>query len=109
MHDYFNDVLLLPIFLPVSLLINRWLGLRRDDRSPSLIEVGGYFLLWSALFQLVFPRHAWLFRHSTDDPYNVVAFGIGGLVAWLTWNRRSILTVLRDRRFNRTDIAGSPS
>jgi hypothetical protein len=90
LHDYLNDCLLVPMFLPLALALHRRLGLREHDRPPSAREVAWHVVLWSILFCAVFPHHAWLFRHSTADPWNAVAYGAGGGVGWLWWNRQGI-------------------
>ena len=86
LHDYLNDVLLIPIFLPLALLIHRVLRIRMHDRPPSATEIALHVVLWSLLFVVAFPHNTWLFRHSTADPYNAVAFAVGGAFAWLIWN-----------------------
>lgn len=88
-HDYLNDVLLIPIFLPLVLIIHRWLGMRTHDRPPSALEVTSHVTIWSVLFLVIFPLHEWLYRHSTADPFNAIAFAAGGAMAWLFWNRRT--------------------
>lgn len=85
LHDYLNDFLLIPVFLPPALMLQRWVGIRRHDRPPSAAEVATHVGLWSVLFVVVFPHFAWLYRNSTADPYNAVAFAVGGVAGWSVW------------------------
>src|SRR5438477_10217972 len=67
-HDYLNDVLLIPLFLPPTLLLQWALRLRRHQRAPSILEVFSHWAIWSFLFLYIFPHIHWLYRHSTADP-----------------------------------------
>jgi hypothetical protein len=86
LHDYLNDFLLIPIFLPPTLWVLRRLGVRTHDGPPSGIEIVSLLAMWAALFLWVFPEFRWMFRHSTRDPYNAVAYTVGAAVAGLVWN-----------------------
>ncbi len=87
LHDYLNDFLLIPIFLPPTLYLHHLLRIRPHHRPPTPAEITLHVALWSILFLLVFPHSPWLYRHSTPDPYNALAFAAGGAAAWLIWNR----------------------
>lgn len=85
LRDHFNDLLLIPCALPPLLWLQRRLGLRTTDAMPALGEIALYFAVWSVLFEVVGPH---LLRRATGDPWDVVAYAAGGIVAGLWWQRR---------------------
>src|SRR4051812_42789120 len=70
-RDYLNDVLCLPLFLPLILYIQRRLRLRMHDELPRLWEVLQSWVVFSIVFELILPRCAPYFR-STSDSLDVV-------------------------------------
>lgn len=86
-HDYLNDFLCLPLFLPMILGLQRLLRLRRHDMPPRLWEVLQHWVVFSVIFEAVLPRYPHIWR-TTADPWDVVAYLVGGLVAWTIWQRR---------------------
>jgi len=91
-HGYFDDVLLIPCALPPLLLMQRWLGLRRDDAMPTVGEIALNLVVWSILFEAIGPH---IFRWTTGDPWDAVAYAVGGILAGLWWHRRELF-----RRFS---------
>lgn len=83
---HFNDLLLMPCALPPLLLLQRWLRLRPHDQMPTWGEIALYLLVWSVLFEVIGPH---LMRRATGDPWDVVAYVVGGILAGLWWNRRN--------------------
>ena len=57
-RDYLNDVLCLPLLLPIILYAQRCLGLRRHDGAPRLWEVLQHWVIFSIVFELVVPSYA---------------------------------------------------
>jgi hypothetical protein len=96
-HDYFNDVLLIPIFLPPVLWLHRRLGMRNHDRPPTIVETAFHVAAWSVCFLLIFPQFPWLYQHSTADPWNAAAYAVGGAVAWVIWRWSPSLRIVRSR------------
>lgn len=85
-HDYLNDLLCLPLFLPMSLGMQRLLRLRRHDAPPRLWEVLQHAVVFSVVFEVLLPRYPHTFR-TTADPWDAVAYFVGGLFAWALWPR----------------------
>ncbi|HET6251163.1 MAG TPA: hypothetical protein VFE47_26005 [Tepidisphaeraceae bacterium] len=85
-HDYLNDVLLIPFFLPGVLWLHRRLGLRSHDRPPRLGEVALHVGVWSICFEWLFARYHVFYQHSTADPKDALAYAVGGGIAWMIWN-----------------------
>jgi hypothetical protein len=87
LHGYFNDVLLIPCALPPLLLAQRWLRLRQHDWLPTAGEILLNLIVWSILFEIIGPH---IMRGVTGDPWDIVAYFVGGILAWLWWHRREL-------------------
>jgi hypothetical protein len=87
LHGYFDDLLLIPCALPPLLLLQRWLRLRLHDQPPSAGEIALYLVVWSILFEVIGPH---LMPWTVGDPWDVVAYTVGGVAAGLWWQRRRL-------------------
>jgi hypothetical protein len=96
---YLNDVLCLPMLLPMILCVQRRLGVRRHDAPPRLWEVVQHCLVFSVVFELILPSYPQWFR-STADPLDVVAYLAGGVGAWLWWSGRAGVVRPRGRLYH---------
>ena len=85
-HSHFDDLLLIPAALPLALWIQRELGLRKHDLPPTWPEMLGHLTVWSVMCKGVGPF--WL-HIGTPDPWDLVAYAAGGVLACLWWNRRA--------------------
>lgn len=83
---HFSDVLLLPCALPLLLWLQRLAGLRQHERFPTSGEIFGTLALWSALFEWIFPC---LLGRGISDPYDILAYTVGALVAGFLWSWQS--------------------
>jgi len=83
LHNHFNDLLLIPCALPPLLLMQRRLKLRTHDRFPELAEIALYLAVWSILFEVLGPR---IIPWTVADPWDVVAYAVGGLLAAIWWH-----------------------
>ena len=84
MRSHFNDCWMIPCALPPVLWLHRRLGLRANDEPPTLGELMGHLVFWSALFEWIGPK---FMPHTTGDPWDVVSYAAGALVAGLWWHR----------------------
>ena len=84
LHNHFNDLLLLPAALPVVLWIQRLLGLRAHDDSPTWEEMLFHWAIWSIVCEGVGPF--WL-KRGTADVWDVASYAVGGVAACVWWNR----------------------
>lgn len=82
---YFGDVLCMPVCLPVTLWLQRRVGVRFHDRMPSGAELLLHWILWSCCFELLAPRLPSLAPGAVCDPLDAVAYAVGGLFAGFFW------------------------
>lgn len=96
-RGHFNDLLLIPCALPPLLAIHRYMGWRKDI-SPTIGEIILHFVIWSIFFEIVGPR---IFHKGTADSLDVLAYAIGGIMAWIVWNAsRKQRLILKGREGN---------
>ena len=91
-NAYLNDVLLVPVILPIILLFSRMLTSRDNYSPPMLGEVLIVLAIWSTAFEFIGPR---FFQKGISDPFDVLAYCIGGLISWAVWNRPIFASVGR--------------
>jgi hypothetical protein len=82
---YFNDVLCLPLFVPLSLYLQRLLRVRHHDGPPRVTELAQHLLVFSDVFDALLPSLPQRFR-STADPCDILAYAAGGAVAYAIWS-----------------------
>jgi hypothetical protein len=87
-HGYLNDVMCLPLFLPMILYGQRLLGLRRHDGYPRWWEILQHWVIFSVVFEVILPMMPKTFSH-TQDPWNVVAYLSGGVIAGIYWKSQA--------------------
>lgn len=92
LHGHFADLLLIPAALPVVLWLQRVVGLRKNDLAPSWTEMVFHLAVWSLVCEFIGPH--WL-HHGTADVWDVVAYAVGGVLAWVWWNRPAQPSSLR--------------
>lgn len=82
--SYLNDLLLVPVVVPIVLFFSRVFKLRDTYSPPMFLEIIVPLALWSIAFELIGP---FCFGKGTSDPSDVLAYCLGGLISWLIWNR----------------------
>jgi hypothetical protein len=90
MHNHFNDVLLMPCALPPLLLMERWLKLRANDNMPTAGEITLNLVVWSILFEIIGPH---IMPWTVGDPWDIVSYFVGGILAGLWWNREQVFAL----------------
>jgi hypothetical protein len=83
-HGYFNDVLCLPLFVPVILYVQHLAGVRRHRQFPRVWEVLQACAAFVLVFQVITPRFPQVFI-TAGDPYDILAYLAGGGIAWGCW------------------------
>jgi len=89
---YLNDLLLIPVLVPIILFSTRLLGYRDSHFPPTFLEILTMLVIWAIAFELIGPL---FFGKGISDPLDVLAYSIGGLISWIIWNRRHLLETLR--------------
>lgn len=98
-HGYLNDVLCLPLFVPMILYAQYVIGLRKHAAYPSAWEIFQNWLAFIFIFQVVIVRFPKTFI-AAGDPWDILAYAAGGIIAGVYWS-------LAARRFRRQLIAKS--
>lgn len=83
-HHYFNDILLVPVVLPLVLWLHGKWKLRSISAFPSWKEITFHVILWSILIEGLFPL---LFHHGTADFNDVIAYISGAIISGFIWCR----------------------
>lgn len=91
-HGHLDDVLTVPVALPVYLYIYRRIGLRPDDAPPRWWEVALHVAVWDVFFEWFGP-HA--LHRGAGDPLDNLSIAAGGVAAWLLWRWTSARPALR--------------
>jgi hypothetical protein len=84
LHSHFDDLLLMPVALPVLLWLQQQLGLRTENRPPGWWEMFACLALWSVMCKIIGPIY---FHIGVADPWDVLFFAAGGIMACLWWHR----------------------
>ncbi|RYG57576.1 hypothetical protein EON80_28135 [bacterium] len=91
-HSSLNDVLCLPVWMPIMVWIFARVRLR-DGAPPRPFEILVCWLFWSFVFEVVIPSTTALGGFSAGDPLDVLAYGSGGVLGlmwWEHWRRKSV-------------------
>ena len=85
LHGSLNDMICLPLWVPVMAWMMRKTGLRPSDAPPQAVEIMVPLLLWSWFFELILPTLG-PFRHlATCDPEDILCYALGALLAACFW------------------------
>src|SRR4051812_13891291 len=84
-HQHLNDLLCIPFCVPIMLLLERSLCLRRHDRAPEGIEVLVALLVWAIVFELILPEINRFKNYATGDAIDILYYIIGACVAMVVW------------------------
>jgi hypothetical protein len=68
--------------------MQRWLRLRPHDQVPSTGEIALYLVVWSLLFEVIGPH---IMRRAVGDPWDIVAYTLGGIFAGVWWHQRRFI------------------
>jgi hypothetical protein len=81
-HGHLDDILTVPVALPIYLLVYRWIGFRPDNEPPRWWEVALHVAVWIVFFEWFGPR---ILHHGVGDPLDNWCIAGGGVVAWALW------------------------
>lgn len=83
--NYLNDLICIPMLVPIMLFAARKLKLRAHDEPPFLHEVLIPIFVWSIFFEIIFPQNPAWAKFSTSDPFDVIFYTVGGCIALNLW------------------------
>lgn len=87
-HNYWNDLICIPFWLPIMLYGMRLLGLRTHDAPPTWYELVISLLIWSFLFECWLPFTPAFQGLAYSDHVDVLCYVIGAFFAaefWRFW------------------------
>ncbi|HEX4072465.1 MAG TPA: hypothetical protein VHX68_14890, partial [Planctomycetaceae bacterium] len=87
-HDHFNDLICIPIFVPLMVFGAQVAGLRDRDDPPRFLEIIIPLIIWSVLFEVVLPQNASWGRGMTADYKDVTYYAFGAFASSLFWAYR---------------------
>jgi hypothetical protein len=82
-NNYLNDLLCLPIVLTICLTVIRIIKVEKSF-TLSNFEILSMFILYSILFEIIFPRN---YPRYTADIWDVILYGIGAICFRIFWNK----------------------
>lgn len=82
---HFNDCFTIPCALPPLLWLQRRFKLRDNDRPPTLGEVTSHLIFFSLFFKWFAPH---FLHRDVADPWDVLAFSAGAIIAYFVWHYR---------------------
>ena len=85
LHNSLNDLLCLPVWIPIMLFLSRKMGLRQTDDAPDALEILVPFVFWSLVFEGLMPRLQIGAQWGDGDPQDVFFYGLGGVLGWIFW------------------------
>ena len=85
LHNHLNDLLCIPVWLPILLVLSRILRLRSHNDPPRLREILIPLLIWSWLFEALLPAAPISQSWCTPDPFDLTFYTLGALLASLFW------------------------
>ena len=91
---YLNDLLLVPVLVPIILFFSRPFKFRKDYSPPMFLEIIVPLAIWSIAFELIGPFY---FGKGTSDLVDVFAYCLGGLTSWIIWNRGNLRDALSSK------------
>lgn len=83
-HGSLNDLLCLPVWMPVCVWMLARLRLR-DASPPKPLEIAVSLLFWSLVFEVWLPQTDVFGRFSPGDPMDVLAYAVGGFFGFVWW------------------------
>lgn len=87
-HESFNDLICIPLFVPIVVMFARVCGLRKHDQPPQMLEILLPLIVWSIMFELLLPKDRFWSRWVTGDPYDVLWYCTGAFFASFWWRHQ---------------------
>jgi hypothetical protein len=84
-HEHLNDLICVPFWVPIMLFVQRRLGLRAGDPSPSPGELVIPLIVWSWVFEILLPEAGTPGGEFVADHLDILCYALGALVGGLFW------------------------
>jgi hypothetical protein len=84
-HNYLNDLICLPFWIPIMLFLMRKTGLRRNDAPPQGLEILLPLFIWSWAFEVYLPRQSFFEGLAFSDPLDILCYTAGACAAAIFW------------------------
>lgn len=84
-HTHLNDLLCIPMWVPLMLWGLRRVRLRPHDGPPELSEVVLPLIIWSWWFELMLPATALFGPWCVADHEDILYYALGALGAGIFW------------------------
>jgi hypothetical protein len=84
-HEHLNDLICIPIWVPVMLFAQRKLGLRGGDAVPRPSELVIPLVVWSYVFEVLLPATPCLGTCCVGDHLDILYYSLGALLAGVFW------------------------
>jgi hypothetical protein len=81
--SYLDDVLIIPIVMGISLLIQRLYVLKNNTFTYSIWSVIATWLFFSVAFEMVIPKYSTFYY---ADRFDVLAYALGGFIFYFIIN-----------------------
>ena len=78
LKNYLNDLLFVPLVLPLMFTGFYQLGLR-NKAQPTLTELVFHITLWSVVIEFIGPYYL---QQGISDPWDILCYVIGGLICY---------------------------
>lgn len=84
-HSYLNDLICVPIWIPVMITLMKSFGLRDDDSPPHAFETLIAIVIWSIVFEILLPETVFFQNWATSDHQDILFYALGGVIATIYW------------------------
>ncbi len=73
--------------MPLVVCLPGLLGLRPAKEVLQSIEILVVFVVWSVMLEIWLPKTEWLCTVTYSDPWDVMCYAVGGIVAHVWWQQ----------------------
>ncbi len=87
-HNYLNDLICIPFWVPIMLWLMRKARLRIDDTPPQWYEILLPLIVWAVVFEIIVPGLKPFERLAHADLLDIFFYVLGALIAALFWGWR---------------------
>ena len=105
LRGYLNDFICIGFWVPILTFGLARLGLRESDPIPEGPEIAIAFLVWALMFEVWLPTTSLLADFTTADPWDVVCYAAGGILAGIWWRWHYEAASLGQREGSRAGIS----